>query len=90
VLNEVENIYQLLKVMGNKISKSFSESLRSCKNVTCFDGCCSCCIDTPPSVYGKPRNATTLDTISMPYIDEVGKNILHIKIKFQITILHVF
>lgn len=71
--------------MGNKISKSWSESLRSCKNVTCFDGCCSCCVDTPPSVYGKPRNATTLDTISMPYIDEVGKNIIYQKKNLQFT-----
>lgn len=69
--------------MGNKISKSWSDSFRSCKNVTCFDNCkCLRCWRQ------KQQNvATTLEITNLPYIDgdEVGKQIINIILIYLCT-----
>ena len=62
--------------MGNKFSKTCGDTFRSCKNVTCFDNCeCLKCFKKKPKANGAfgSRSFTTLNTISMPYIDEAGK-----------------
>lgn len=59
--------------MGNKCSKWCNNTRRSCKNVTCFDNCsCLRCFKRSPKKLDGIRSLT-LETVSMPYIDEAGK-----------------
>ena len=60
--------------MGNKISKTCGDTYRSCRNVTCLDDCkCLRCFKRKSGGPFVPSSQATLETISMPYIDETGK-----------------
>lgn len=60
--------------MGNQISKWWDDCARTCKNVTCFDDCqCFRCFQRKSKNKANERRSFTLETVSMPYIDEVGE-----------------
>ncbi|KAG5680336.1 hypothetical protein PVAND_009847 [Polypedilum vanderplanki] len=60
--------------MGNRISKWWSNTKRSCRNVTCLDPCFSC-FQRSSKLKRNDRRSLTLETVSMPYIDETADKI---------------
>lgn len=74
--------------MGNRISKWWIESIRNCKNVTCFDDCqCFSCFRKNTKNKLNEGRSFTLETVSMPYIDEVGKLLLYLNWKFTTLLI---